>query len=228
MNKIKLLYDVVKTMKGKDIFEGTLKAEAVKDDAKILSFDNTFQKNTVTGQLKAKIITDVNCDGNKMKMENDIDINTKDCHKPHEFMKRMHSHHSHAPHCCGGIKGGLGKLSFVLGIFSSIKLEENQDKSAVLSLESADIPEDLKAAIHEHIKNHKHEHAQSEEFQNCHKHHQMFMKEFCCAENINFRLRIFISKDSEVKEIILAVTGEKTDENNVKHNIKFDATLNLN
>ena len=42
MNKIQLMLDVVKAMKAKESFQGTLKAEGNKDQVKIFGGDNEF------------------------------------------------------------------------------------------------------------------------------------------------------------------------------------------
>ena len=46
MNKIKLLYDVFKTMKEKESFNVNIKVDAAKGETKVLSFSNEFATNT--------------------------------------------------------------------------------------------------------------------------------------------------------------------------------------
>ena len=50
MNKIKVLYDVVKTMKEKEVFKGNVKFEAAKGAVKVLSFSNEFETNIKSGE----------------------------------------------------------------------------------------------------------------------------------------------------------------------------------
>lgn len=139
MNKIKLLYDVVKTMKEKDVFKGTLKTTAVKDQVKIFSFDNTFERSNLNGQLKAKTNTEVDCDGKKMKLENNIDCEIPDCHGAHGFMSHIHAHY-HAHQChgehSGGIKEGLSRIAAVLSILNSLKVDSDVTNEISLLIDS--------------------------------------------------------------------------------------------
>ena len=177
MNKIKLIYDVVKTMKEKDILTGTLKAEGLKDDERgVIRIQDIFEKNNLTRKTKAKIKSEVDSDGKKMKMDNVMEFEGKDFHGHHGFMKHGHCHH-HGHHFgqnpdenSGGFKGGLNKLAFALSILNNLKVEENEDKSIVLFLTLADIPEELKKMLKE-----KRQHGNTEHENH---HHHSFMKEF--------------------------------------------------
>lgn len=65
MNKIKVLYDVFKTMKEKEVFKGKLKFEATKGEVKVLSFSNEFETNTKNGETKAAINVDFDAEGKR-------------------------------------------------------------------------------------------------------------------------------------------------------------------
>jgi hypothetical protein len=133
-------------MKEKEAFKGTLKAEGIKDNAKKFSFNNEFEKDISTGQTKAKIITDVDCDGTRVKHESSTEFYSKDgCkHMHRHIMSQMQSCHGKC-----GIKEKLTGIAFVLSMFNNIKVEEKEDKSYNLTLKLSDIPEDLKKSIHE-------------------------------------------------------------------------------
>lgn len=221
MNKIKLMYDVVKTMKEKNVFKGTLKVEGTKDEQRIVSFDNVFEKNNLTGQTKAKINTEVDCEGKKMKMKNSIDCELPGCHSPHGFMKHIHHHHHRGK--TGGFKDGLSRVAVLLSILNNIKTEEQEDKSVVLSLELADIPEDVRETIHEKMYNGCKYH---ETLHGNHDHH-LFMKEFHSMKKTDFNLKIFINKNYEIENINLEVKGGQTNNEDEKHDLKFTAVLGL-
>ncbi len=230
MNKLKLMYDVIRTMKDKETLKGTLKAEGTKDQAKLFGFENAFEKNFTTGQTKAKINTEVDCDGKKMKMENNLDFEMQGCRGHHGFMRHMHAPHGQPFQGAhpGGIREGLNKAAFVFGILNSIKLEERQDGAAVLSLALADIPEDLKKAVQEHIKQAREHHEGGHEGDprnNHHNHnHHEFMKEFHTMEKTDFSLKIFVSKDNAVEKIRLELAGEQEEG---KHTLNLKAELDL-
>lgn len=221
MNKIKLMYDVVKTMKEKDVFKGTLKVEGTKGHERIVNFSNVFEKNNLTGQTKAKINTKVDCEGKKMKMENSIDCEMPGCHGPHGFMKHIHHHHHRGK--IGGIKEGLSKVAALLSILNSIKIEEQEDKSVLLSLDLADIPEDVIEGIHEKmhhgLKHHENLHGNHD--------HHMLMEEFHSMEKTDFNLKVLINEKYEIENINLEVKGDQTNDENEKQDLKFKAVLGL-
>ena len=59
MSKIKLLYDVFKTMKDKEAFNGDIKIEAIENEKKVFFLSNEFSTNKETGATKAKVTTEV-------------------------------------------------------------------------------------------------------------------------------------------------------------------------
>ena len=78
MSKIKLLYDVFKTMKDKEGFNGDVKIEAIENEKKVFSLSNEFSTNKETGTTKAKISTEVDYEDNKLKHESTTEFNMKD------------------------------------------------------------------------------------------------------------------------------------------------------
>lgn len=180
MNKIKIIYDSAKKMKEKEYFKGTFKAEAYRDQEKLFSINDSFEKNN----------------------QGDDSISS------------FHKHHCEAHGMC--MKSGCSRLITVLGILSSIKLEEKEDGSAELSLESSNIPQGIRKDIHEMIKHGEKQHR-----------HHMHMEEFHEMEQVEFALNVCINKDSEVERVAIAINGEKQAENNQRHVMRLTAELNL-
>lgn len=212
MNKIKVIYDAAKKMKDRDSIKGTLKVEGLKDQAKILELNSAFERNDQSFQTKGKTIIEVDCDGKKMRLENSIDFQKEGCCEHHHFHHGAHT---------GGIKCGLSRITAILGILSSIKLDEKEDGSAVLSLESDDMPEDIKSDIHEMMKQ---GHEQHNHMEGNHQHH-MCMKEFHDMEDMRFTLNVFINKSKEIDKVTIGLNGEKKDEKTGKHQMKLAAEL---
>jgi hypothetical protein len=123
MNKIKIIYDAVKKMKGRDSVKGTLKVEGLKDQDRIIEVGTTFERNGQRFEAKGKTVIEADCDGKKMRLENNIDIMKEGCCEDH-----FNHHHMHHPGCGHGMKGGFSRLTAALGILSSIKLEEKADE----------------------------------------------------------------------------------------------------
>lgn len=150
MNKIKVLYDVVKAMRNQEAFNGTLTVQVHKDEAELFSLRNEFEKNLLTGQTKAKINTELDYDGKIAKHESKTEFTmprSGEC-RHHEFIR--HLHHSHAAGC-EGLKGKLSRIAFALSVLTALQTEEQEDKTIIISLSAADLPEDSKALLHEKI-----------------------------------------------------------------------------
>lgn len=228
MSKLKLMYDVVSTMKDKEAISGALKVEGKKDQTKIASFVNEFTKDLSNGETKVKISTDLDYDGKKVKHESQTEFTIQGCHGKmhHGFMKHMHHHNHHGHHCgenhddlkCGGIKGKLTMLAFVLNIFNQIKVEENEDKSVLLSLNLNEIPDEMKKVFQERF---------SQRTMPEHQHHHSFMKEFFTLKEAKIEFNIWINKAREVEKIVVTVDGEQIDELNENHDLSLKAELSL-
>ena len=55
MSKLKIMVDVINTMKEKEVISGTFKAVGIKDQVEIGHFINEFEKNLTNGETKVKI-----------------------------------------------------------------------------------------------------------------------------------------------------------------------------
>jgi len=136
MSKIKLLYDVIMTMKDKESCSGNLKVVCSKDQVKIFGLDREFEKNMADGKTKAKINLEVDCEGKKVKHESSTEFDG--CCSPgsghHGLMRHMiaHFHGRHSDQggleawgdtktCCG-FKGKLSKLACMLSVLNSLYL----------------------------------------------------------------------------------------------------------
>jgi hypothetical protein len=224
MNKIKVIYDVVKKMKDKESIKGTLKVEGLKDQDNIFNLNSVFERNNEGCQAKGKTIIEVDSDGKKMKLENNIDFQKEGCCGHHDHIKHMHSFHNHhhGEHTVG-IKEGLNRITAILGVISSIKLEEKDDGVVILTLASTNISEDIKSDIHEMMKR-GHEHHKNID---CVHQHQMCMKEFHDMEGHDFTLIVSINKNSEIDKVKIDVSGENKDDNNETHAMRLAAELYL-
>lgn len=232
MNKIKLLYDVIMTMKDKDSCSGNLKAVGKKDQVNIFNMENEFEKNMAGGRTKAKVSMEMDCAGKKVKHESSTEFDGLDCHGDgrHGFMKHMFLRHGHGHYPghghigdCGdiqrfGIKAKLARLAFFLDILNSLKVEEKEDQSTVLSLSFDEISEEMKKIIHERMlhKEIQHEHGQ-----------ERVCKEFSGMEALTGGFNVFINKNKEVEKIIVTLAGTSKDDLNEPHQMNLQAELSL-
>ena len=234
MNKIQLMLDVVKTMKEKESFQGTLKAVGTKDQVKVFGVDNEFARNTVTGATKVKINTEFDDNGNYVKHESNTEFNLKDFHPQMHpgFHRQMQMRcqaggpgafpfHGHPGMHGGGLKGGLSRIGFLLHVLNNIKLEEKPDQSYVLSLSLNELPEDIKQMMHERMN--------QEEFRQHFEHGaHRFIKDLHSVENPALMVKVDISKKYEVEKIGLEFSGQRKDENNAEQVLNAKAELSFN
>jgi hypothetical protein len=200
MNKIKFLYDVVKIMKGKDLFKGVASAQVQKDQETIFYVKNEFQKNLLTCETKANITTEVDYEGKRVKHQSTTEF-TNICsgHGMHHRLRHMR----HADSKCGGIKEKLTKLAFLLSLLNNVQFNEQEDKTTLITLEVTEIPEDIKALIHEKMS----------PANSCHTDDRhCFMKEFCSIEKGDLSIAISINKDYEMEKIVVAFDGAQNNE----------------
>ncbi|OOM72063.1 hypothetical protein CLPUN_48300 [Clostridium puniceum] len=217
MNKIKVLYDVFKTMKDKELLKGNLKVEAAKGDVKVLSFSNEFESNTKNGETKAKLNLDLDVEGKKVKHESNSEFNIKDC-SHHKFHKGIHMHH----HGHGGMKAGLSRITFILNLLNNVEIEEKEEKS-IISLELKEVLKEVKG-MHKDF----HKEIDSEKILEYHKKmndgmnkdfckHHKFIKEILCSEQSDALLKIYANKNNEIEKVEISARGENT----------MDASLDL-
>lgn len=214
MNKIKVIYDAARKIRNSEVLKGALKVEALRDQDRLLDHSCSFEKNSRDFRIKGKTIVDADCDGKKIKLENIIDLQKEGCREHHHFC-----HGAHA--AC--IKGGPGRITTILGILSSIRLEEKEDGSAVLSLDSSDMPEDLKSDLCDMMKQ-CHEHHKPEE--GCEEHH-MCLKELHDLDTADLSLKVFINGNRQLEKITVDLKGEKKGTDAARHQMKLAAELCL-
>jgi len=213
MNKIKVLYDVFKTMKDKEVFKGDISMEATKGEVKVLSFSNQFETNAKSGETKAKLNIDLDAEGKKVKHESSSEFNIKGC-SHHKFHKGMNMH-NHGMHGHSGIKDGLSKITFVLNLLNNVQVEEKEDKS-VISLELKEVFKEIKDMhkdFHKGIDDEKileyHKKMHEGTNRDFHKHHE-FIKELLCSEQSNAVLKIYANKSNEIEKVEISAKGENT------------------
>ncbi|MBP2643008.1 MAG: hypothetical protein H6Q67_895 [Firmicutes bacterium] len=212
MNKIKLLYDVVNTMKEKEGLQGVLNVQVEKDQAVVVSCQNEFEKNFLTGQTKVKVALQMDGPENIRLSEHPWGSWHQDG-KHHEFWQ-----HKHPFHGCRSLKEKLAKLALVFSLLHSLQAEEREDKSIVMSLNSNELPENVK-------------HELLNKFFQAGMHHQHgdnILREFCAADKKEAVITMTVNQKYEVQQIVCRVEGWNNDESQMQpHNLKATIELSL-
>lgn len=222
LNKIKLMYDVVNAIKGKEVFIGSLEIEGKKDQTKFFALKNEFEKNLVSGQVKLKINTALDVDGNQIKHESTSEFNMKSCckGKHHHLRKHFHGYCSNSESncCCTGLKGRLSALAYILRLIDKVEIEELENNALALSLNIDTMPEELM----------KHMHGK---FQHCMSNEESLVQKHCLCmmaiEEPVLAINMQLNKDRAIEKIVVTAKGKQKDKLDDIHEISFRADLNL-
>lgn len=153
MNRIKLLYDIARTMKNKEKIEGVLQWNVLKDQDEVFTLRNAFEKSAA-GKGKTTVSTKLNLDGRQMTRESSTEFSLGDhCHIG-GGMRRLF-HRGHDGHGCGGIRGAFGKVAMMFGILSSVDVAELDNGRAELSIKLTELPDEVQAALREKMQQKK-------------------------------------------------------------------------
>lgn len=219
MNKIKLMYDLITTLKDKEEVNGSVKIKGTKDDVAVITFENEFEKDAATGQVKTKIRTEVGQGEQKFRHESTTEFNLRCCK---EQLSQMHGsvicHHPPRP-IRGEMKERLNRLAFMLHTLNSIQAEEQPDGYVELSLDLMEIPGHLRQCMNEQ--------ADRKMFQI---HHEEcgVIKELLTVENPQVTLRARVNPRSEIERIVLTFGGEQREEGGDAHVMNLYVEVNLN
>ncbi|NVN93559.1 MAG: hypothetical protein HXX11_23585 [Desulfuromonadales bacterium] len=195
MNKIKLLYDVARTMKAKEKVDGVLTAQVHKDQVEVFSLRNDFGKNS-TGDASAKVSCELNLEGNRIKRESLTEFSTAgDCQQRGRLLGKLFRHHHGTGECCG-IKGIFSRIAIALGILSSLKSEEQENGGAVVSLNVSDLPEEMKTQLLERM-NQKHAYHS----------HCGFLAEGDALETVDGVVVLTVNKAREIEKLTVNLDG---------------------
>ena len=207
MNKLKLLYDVAKVMKNQRKMDGVLQLNVRKDQEEVFSLRNQFEKNEA-GRTRTTVSSKLDLEGKQVTRESVTEFDLGDhCHHGSGMLRRLF-HGRHGEHGCCGKRSFFGKLAIAFGLLSSLKIEEKESGTALVSLDLNEIPEDLQAALLEKMQ-FKHD---------CLSQHG-FLKERHKLESLNGSLVMTVNKDRIIQTVACNLDGTASDENSGLHSL---------
>ncbi|QJW48225.1 hypothetical protein HA075_22470 [bacterium BFN5] len=207
MNKLKLLYDVVTTMKAKEVISGIFQAEVEKDQVSLFSIQNEFEKNLTTGKTKAKVTASLDVEGRNERLDHHGRLGFDSHEHPHAHFGR-HGHFFHRGHH-RDLRGGFAKMAFGLSILNALQITEQPDQTLVMTIQSSDLPAEMKQLLAERI-NHGGLH-----------HHpkHAIMKELCNLKDFDSTTTLILNKNRELDKIIITANGTQADPQGVSHKL---------
>lgn len=210
MNKIKLLYDVTRTMKNLEKIDGLLQLKVSKDQKELFQLRNKFEKNE-GGMTVSSVL---NLDRGQVTRESttEFDFAGRCQHGP-GMLRRMFHGRRDEERCCG-IKAMFGKLSLAFGILNSLEVEEKEEGKASLSLDLAQAPEELRRALQEKL-----------QYKNdCLSRHG-FLRECHQVQSLTGVLAVTINKDRVIETMTVDLNSTGLDENKEAHTMAAAAEV---
>jgi len=224
LNKIKLMYDIAKSMKDKEVFTGTIQINAQKDQNEFFVCKNEFEKDLASGQVKLQIHTVLDMDGKQLKHDSSSEFNFQDgCDGRHRFHHR-HFHHQGCQgdsYCCIGWKEKWSGLAYLLKLLDDMEIKEQDNNTLALSLHIDEIPEDLR----KHMP-YKFHHAGINENNPGYRHHE-WMETFKDMEKPELDLKMKINQDRAVENLLITARGKYPDSQGEIYAMSFKVELNL-
>jgi hypothetical protein len=236
MNRLKFLLDVIQTMKEQEKVKGAFRVEATRDQVKVFNLESQFEKDMLTGKGQSKIKTAFDCDGQQLSHESSTEFTN--IHKCHGGLHRRFREHLHGragwlrrqgdPAAkCGGLKEKLNHIAILLQVLEKIQLEEQPDRSYVLSLKSADFPADLKRAVIEQMRERREaarEHLDADHFEGC-----ALIRELHDIQEAELEFQMGVNRDNKVSwvSISIAIEGITGSEAHPQTGLTLRAELDL-
>ncbi|KUO64140.1 MAG: hypothetical protein APF84_08510 [Gracilibacter sp. BRH_c7a] len=234
MNKIKLMYDIAKTMKEKELFNGSLQVECVKDLSTVFQMNNEFSKDLSTGLTKANIKTKLDYEGKSFKHESSTEFTHPWNSHPHGHRnKGKHPHFYHFRHCgngqCGhghsGLKGIFSGLTFAFDLLNRTEITEQPDNTILMTLEMDQLPKELQKMLTHKFKEEYGEEQEQEGTYRTHHHGHSLMKELHALENPSLKLISRINKNNEIESIDVTLSGKQIDDQQEIHVLNLNAKI---
>lgn len=210
MNKMKILYDVVKAFKNKEVISGVFSADVKKDETSIFTMTSQFAKNVLTGQRKATINTQLDYDGKAVHSAGDAKFGGHEGHGFHHGMG-----HGMGSRGCT-MREKIGRLTFMLGVLNALEVTEDQDNTLVLTLNSVNLPDEAKEIVQERLSH-----------GGCRHSGHGFTHEFSGLTELDFTLSVVIDESCNIKKAAGSVSGSRQDEQQ-GHTLRASAEVIFN
>lgn len=218
MNKMKILYDVVKAFRNKEVISGVFTADVQKDERSVFTMTSQFAKNMLTGQRKAKINTQLDYDGKAVHPDGDAEFALHGGRGFHHGMGHRHhfgalaAMHHHGGRGCT-MREKFGRLTFMLGVLNALEVTAEKNNTIVLTLNSANLPDEAKEIVRERLSHGGGRHPG-----------HGFMNEFSGLTELEFTFSVVVDESCNIKKAAGTMSGIRQDEQQ-GHTLKGSAEV---
>lgn len=221
MNKLTVLYNMMKQLKETETFNGSVAVEGRLDETVLGTMNSEF--GCAPGHCEKKM--EVRFGEEVLKFEHQ----GTDKHHGKMCGPHGHGHHIHGQQggCCGP-KGKFGKAMMMLKLLDKTELQELEDGSKILTIQLT--PEDLPAHMKEHMKD---KCCGMTEKECCNGHHEKIHSwmascgcmdmDFDTLEPQNVSLKIVLKADCSPVEMNAVIKAGVTDKQGNAHSITVSA-----
>jgi hypothetical protein len=204
MNKIKVLYDMVKVIKEESNHEGTLSLKISENDDVLLTLDGALEKGNAPDEMVHTLKVKGQIADHKIDHESRTLTNMQHGHRG--FKKHMGGRcHGHDGHMEGHKGNKLTKMMFALDMLNKLEINELGDERVLsINLKASDLPEEFSNKM-KHKAMHKmmHNHLDGENGEvinsKFEKYHQM--------ELVDISLTANLTNDNEPKALKVLIKG---------------------
>ena len=211
MKKIKLLYDVARTMKNMAKIDGVITVGVQKDQETVFSLHNKFVKDEA-GKVKANVSAKMNMNGEDLTRKSTTEFTLRGDHCPCTMWKSFHGRHNTAG--CHGIKGVFHRISTALGILSSLKVEDRPNGGAEISFNLNDVPDEIKTMLREKMQQKHASHPDCCCIQECQN-----------VEMLNGLMVITVNEKHSIDKVTVNLDGRAQGAENREHTMAATAEL---
>ncbi|MDP3478840.1 MAG: hypothetical protein Q8R88_03655 [Desulfoprunum sp.] len=211
MKKIKLLYDVARTMKNMAKIDGSITVGVQKDQETVFSLQNKFEKDEA-GKVKANVSAKMNMNGEDLTRESTTEFTLTGDHCPCTMWKSFHGRQDTAH--CRGIKGVFHRISTALGILSSLKVEDQPNGAAVISLNLNDVPDEIKTMLREKMQQKHASHPDCGGMQGCQN-----------VEMLNGLVVVTVNEKHTIDKLTVNLDGRAQDAESKAHSLAATAEV---
>lgn len=214
VNKAKVMFDMFQALRQKENLMGSMTASVVFDQETIASWQQSFEKNLITGRSKRKITAELATPAGEWRTHREDLLQ-------HGFHALQHVHHHGG--AGKGLKSRFSLLALLFKTLDQTQMERNDDGKTVISLavnewpvELAELLENRRSRQGLHFGHHGH-----------HSCFGAFLSNLNEVRDVDCRASLVLNDRGELETLDFLLTAVCQDEKDASHRLEAQASLRL-